>query len=134
MQLASMLAILILSSFPTTAQYFRQIRYVIADGFTLYSPYCAHAHCYTFNQYAQQAAMYFTPGSTFLFLPGNHTVRSTLQLTAISNVVFAKKEHDSDVYIICRDMDSTISLERASNVRIEGLSFILRNRYLLQTV
>jgi hypothetical protein len=78
--------------------------------------------------------MYFTPGSTFLFLPGNHTVRATLQLTAISNVVLTKKEANSNVYIICSYMDSAISLRTANHVHIKGLTFILHNRYLLQTI
>ena len=132
MQPTSTVVLIILALSPITAQ-FRHFRYVMADGFTLYPSFCARVPCRTFNQYVQQTTRYFTPGSTFLFLPGNHTVRATLQLP-ISNVVLTKKERNSDVYIICSGIDSAISLQSVDHIHIEGLAFILHNRYLLQTI
>ena len=81
--------------------------------------------CLTLDQYTQQAATYFTKGSTFLFLPGNHTLQTTVNLTNISDLKFKRSAKQ----------DSTIHGNRGKflcigviNLTIEGL--ILKATYL----
>ena len=65
-------------------------RYVKPDNPSSLS--CPGQPCLTLDQYTQQAATYFTTGSTFLFLPGNHTLQTTINLTDIYDLKFMRSE------------------------------------------
>ena len=66
-------------------------RYVKPDNSSSLS--CPGQPCLTLDQYTQLAATYFTTGSTFLFLPGNHTLQTTINLTeGISDLKFKRSE------------------------------------------
>ena len=72
-------------------------RYVKPDNPSSLS--CPGQPCLTLDQYTQQAATYFTTGSTFLFLPGNHTLQTTINLTNISDLKFKRStEYDSTIH------------------------------------
>ena len=72
-------------------------RYVKPDNPSSLS--CPGQPCLTLDQYTQQTATYFTTGSTFLFLPGNHTLQTTIKLTDISDVKFKRStEQDSTIH------------------------------------
>ena len=72
-------------------------RYVNPDNPSSLS--CPGQPCLTLDQYTQQAATYFTTGSTFLFLPGNHTLQTTINLTNISDLNFKRNaEQDSTIH------------------------------------
>ena len=78
--------VLVLSSMLLPMTLTQTVHYVKPDDSI--SLNCPGQPCLTLDQYTQQAATYFTTGSTFLFLPGNHTLRTTINLTDISDVVF----------------------------------------------
>ena len=65
-------------------------RYVKPDNPS--SLICPGQPCLTLDQYTQQAATYFTTGSTFLFLPGNHSLQATINLTNIYDLKFKRSE------------------------------------------
>ena len=65
-------------------------RYVKPDNLSSLS--CPGQPCLTLDQYTQQAATYFTTGSTFLFLSGNHSLQNTINLTGISDLKFKRSE------------------------------------------
>ena len=75
--------------------------------------------CFTLDQYTKQAATYFTTGSTFLFLPGNHTLQTTINLTDIYNLKFKRSEekgstiHGNYTSILCMGV---------INLTIDGLT------------
>ena len=72
-------------------------RYVKPDNSSFLS--CPGQLCLTLDQYTQQAATYFTTGSTFLFLPGNHTLQTTINLTDICDLKFKiNAEQDSTIH------------------------------------
>ena len=47
---------------------------------------CPGEPCLDLHQYIKQAEKYFTDGSTFIFLPGNHTLQTVASLSNFSNV------------------------------------------------
>ena len=90
------------------------------------SPSCPDSQeCFTLDHYAQQAATYFTTGSTFLFLPGYHTLQTTINLTNIYDLKFKRSEEkDSTIHgnytnILCMGV---------INLTIDGLT--LKTTYL----
>ena len=98
-------------------------RYVKPDNPSSQS--CPGQPCLTLDQYTQQTATCFTTGSTFLFLPGNHTLHTTVNLTNISDLKFKRSaEQDSTIHgnggkILCIGV---------INLTMEGL--ILKATYL----
>ena len=92
-------------------------RYVKPDN--LSSQSCPDQPCLTLDQYTQQAARYFTTGSTFLFLPGNHTLHTTINLTGIYELKFKRSEEKgSTIY----GNYSKILCMRVINFTIDGLT------------
>ena len=97
-------------------------RYVKPDNPS--SLICPGQPCLTLDQFASNTT-YFTAGSTFLFLSGNHTLQTTINLTGIYDLKFKRNaEQDSTVHgnggkILCMGV---------INLTIDGLT--LKTAYL----
>ena len=108
--LVSIVIVMIILAWRTSADF----HYVKPDNYTV-----PCQPCLTLDEYAQQAAKYFTTGSTFLFLPGNHTLWTTVNLTNVSNVEF--KGMGTDVTII-HGNNLSISCSKVNNLTIDELT------------
>ena len=86
---------------------------------------CPGQPCLTLDQYNKQTETYFTTGSTFVFLAGNHTINTTVNLTSISEITL-RGERNSQVNIICLKK-SGILVQSVSHLSIEGLVFLSAN-------
>ncbi len=88
---------------------------------------CPGKSCLTLDQYLQQEEIYFATESTFIFMPGNHSLQTSLNLADVADLTLTGfdegNDSDNDVNIVCRD-EVTISLSRVTNTTIIGLSFI----------
>ena len=93
------------------------VHYVKSDDSSPLS--CPGQPCLTLDQYNQT---YFTKGSTFVFLAGNHTMNTTVVLTSISEITI-RGENNSQVNIIFNG----ILLQNVSHLSIEGLVFLSGN-------
>ena len=83
---------------------------------------CPGQPCLTLHQYAQSSN--FTTGTTFLFLPGNHSLQHlALNLTDVSNITFSELDSDSAVSIISTNM-TIVQCNNVTGLRFEGLLFI----------
>ena len=97
-------------------------RYVKPDNPS--SLICPGQPCLTLDQFASNTT-YFTAGSTFLFLSGNHTLQTTINLTDIYDLKFKRNaEQDSTIHgnggkILCMGV---------INLTIDGLT--LKTAYL----
>ena len=87
---------------------------------------CPGQPCLTLDQYNQQTETYFTTGSTFVFLAGNHTINTTVNLTSISEITL-RGERNSQVNILCGSIEVAILCENVSNLSIGGLAFLSGN-------
>lgn len=94
-----------------------------------YSSNCDNQPCLTLEQYVNESARYLTTGSTFLFLSGNHSLQTQVNLTNISNLTLRGKDNDSNINILC----TTKVAFRCENVigfNVERLTFLLHlNQY-----
>ena len=79
--------------------------------------------CLTLDQYAEQAASYFTMGATFLFLAGNHSLEKNLSLINIADLTM-KGIQDSgfNVNVLHRN-GRFIICENVTRLHFEGLAF-----------
>ena len=104
------------------------IHYVKPDNASISS--CPDQPCLTLDQYVQHSPVYFTTGSTFVFVPGNHSLQSSIWLNDISNITLMGTGYNSSTTIICA-LEYTIFTESVSNLYIEWLRFDLtENQYL----
>ena len=118
----SVLLFVILSVWSVSAQ---QACYVLPNGSSPLS--CPGSPCLTIDQYTQQQTeTYFTTGSTFIFLAGNHSLESTLTLTNISDVTLRGEGNASQVNIVFRE-NVSIHCDRVKNLTIEELTFLLHS-------
>ena len=99
------------------------VHYVKSDDSSPLS--CPGQPCLTLDQYNQQTETYFTTGSTFVFLAGNHTINTTFNLTSISEIIL-RGERNSQVNILCSSK-VVILCENVSISSIEGLVFLSGN-------
>ena len=84
--------------------------------------------CLTLDQYAQQTTnQCFSTGSTLLFLPGNHTLHSKVQLENVSDILLSGEEEKGDVRIILSETGLGIHCENVMNLQIEGITFHVLN-------
>ena len=86
---------------------------------------CPGQPCLTLGQYTQQASKYFTAGSTFVFLAGNHTGVGAINLANVSGITL---KSSSSSYILCCD-GFTILCYNVNHFTIEGLSFIYSSEF-----
>ena len=124
--LASIL-IVILVVWSTSAH----VHYVKPNNYTSQS--CPGQPCLILDQYTQQTATYFTTGSTFLFLPGNHSLQTTLNLTNISDVVFRGMEEQSSNITIIHGNGGNISCTGVANLTIDELTLKVTNLQLVRS-
>ena len=85
---------------------------------------CPDQPCLTFDQYIQETSSYFSTAATFIFLPGNHTAQTVLNLQNISNLTLKGEGKDSDVIVICSN-HFIVLCSNMTNLTIEGLTIIL---------
>ena len=86
---------------------------------------CPGQPCLTLDQYNQQTETYFITGSTFVFLAGNHTINTTVNLTSISEITL-RGERNSQVNILCLNTFGFL-IQNVSHLSIEGLVFLSGN-------
>ena len=135
--LVSTVIVMVILAWRTSADF----HYVKPDNYTSQS--CHSQPCLTLDQYTQQAAKHFTTGSTFLFLPGNHTLWTTINLKNVSDVEFrgmgtdATIIHGNNFIISCRKVNNLtideltlktkttiIRVFRSKNILIENSTFL----------
>ena len=87
---------------------------------------CPGEPCLTLGQYTQQASKYFTTGSTFVFLAGNHTGVGATNLANVSGIATYKDQFFQLHFvlqwfvIVCYDVN---------HFTIEGLGFIYSSEF-----
>ena len=86
---------------------------------------CPGQPCLTLHEYAEVSN--FTNGTTLKFLPGNRSIRQSLNLIHISNVTFEPAFNHSVVNILCKD-NGTFHFSGVTYIHIAGLTFILSMR------
>ena len=115
---ASLLIIIVSFLWSTSALH---ERYVKPDNPS--SLICPGQPCLTLDQYASNTT-YFTTGSTFLFLSGNHCLQTTINLTDIYNLKFKRnEEQDSTIH----GNGSKILCKGVINMTIDGLTLKATN-------
>ena len=83
--------------------------------------------CLTFNGYINESKSYFITGSTFVFLPGNHSQQNSfdnhiINISDISDMIWKGNESKSNNVIIISN--GSFHFYNVTNFTIEGLSFI----------
>ncbi len=86
-----------------------------------------HQPCLTLDKYLESSHIYFTSGSTFVFLPGNHSLQSSINLRRLSNITLKGIEDESSTTIICKS-HYTIVGQSVTNLSIEWLTFDLAEK------
>ena len=95
--------------------------YVKSDNSSTLS--CPGQPCLSLDQYNQQTETYFTTGSTFVFLAGNHTINTTVNLTSISDITL-RGERNTQVTCL---KEFGILIQNVSILSIEELMFLSGN-------
>ncbi len=80
---------------------------------------CSYHQCLTLDHYVAEETHYFTAGSVFIFLTGNHSFQTTINLTNISNITLRGEDND----VIISNGITPISFQRSRKLTIEGLVF-----------
>ena len=87
---------------------------------------CPSQSCLTFDQCAQRVPVCFTTGSTIEFIPGNHSLRTSFNLSDVADLTLRGYTEvngsNFDVNIITRNK-VTIWLQNITNATIIGLNF-----------
>ncbi len=104
----------------------QQVCYVKPDDYPVES--CPGQPCLTLEQYAQQSKQFFIAGATFLFLAGNHTLETTVELTNVSSITLKGNNSDSTIALTC----TFILGEHVKNLTIEGLMIELNSSDIYQ--
>ena len=81
------------------------------------SPTCPDVQsCLTLDQYVAQQSKFFTTNSTFIFLSGNHSTRTTIHLRNVSDILL--KGIDS---ALCKT-DMAIQCEHVTNFTVQRMT------------
>ena len=99
---------------------YQEIHYVRPANSSLLS--CPGQPCLTIGQYTEQMSKYFTTGSVFVFLAGNHTGVEAIYFTNVSEVTL-KTNQPAAAYILCCKGFSIVC-DNVTHLTVEGLSFI----------
>lgn len=102
-----------------SAQVFRYVKPDISSALT-----CPGQPCFTLGQFAGMQDEHFTIGSTFVFLAGNYSLQTVLRLAGVSDITLRGDGNGSTASVYLGN-DATIICDNVTNVRIEGLQFIL---------
>ena len=78
--------------------------------------------CLTLDEYINESMRYFTTGSIFVFLPGNHSQRNALNISNISGMIWRGNDSGSNDVIILSS--SSLLSYNVTNFTIEGLNFV----------
>ena len=81
---------------------------------------CPSWPCLTLEQYIRESDKFFTTGSMFEFLPGNHSLQTPLNITDVSDVSFHGIA--SRVTVIAK---AEVTVINCTRVHVSGLTFIL---------
>ena len=85
---------------------------------------CPAQPCLTLGQYTVMSDRYFTTGSTFVFLAGNHSLHTVLSLANVSDTTLRGIGNNSTASIVFSN-NATIRCKNVSSFVIEGLAFLL---------
>ena len=90
------------------------------------TPPCPAEPCHTLSEYVQQAYMYFTSNSTFMFLPGNHTLENGLLVRGVTRLALLGDSSVSETATTQITCTRAVSLAfiGIDEVQISGLAFI----------
>lgn len=92
---------------------------------------CPGQPCLTLDRYIEYQGTFFTAGSTFVFLPGNHSLQSTIYLKSTSNITLRGTGYNSTATLSCTDKFSIVC-RNVSALRVEWLTFdMTKNQWLL---
>ncbi len=89
---------------------------------------CPGIFCLTFDEYVEEADIYFRTNSTFIFLAGNHTLKTALHLSRVSNVLLTGSGETPNTDIVCK-LTYNINLTVVFNITLKGMTFLLFNKY-----
>ena len=78
--------------------------------------------CLTLDEFIDDSTRYFTTGSTFVFLPGNHSQQNALNISNISGMIWRGSDSRSNNMIILSS--GSLQCYNVTNFTIEGLNFI----------
>lgn len=82
---------------------------------------CPSQPCLTLDQYIQNTTRYFTTGAMFVFLPGNHSLETLLNITSASNITFTS-ESSSIAIVACTER---VTVHNVTNLNIKGMQFLV---------
>ena len=87
---------------------------------------CPTELCHTLTEYVERADLYFTSDSTFVFLPGNHTLENGLLVRGITRLALIGDSSVSETTTAWITCTRAVSLAFVSidEVLISGLAFI----------
>ena len=78
--------------------------------------------CLTLDEFINDSMRYFTTGSTFVFLPGNHNQQNALTISNISSMIWrGNYSRSNDVIILS---SGSLHCYNVTNFIIEGLNFV----------
>lgn len=83
---------------------------------------CPGQPCWTLDEYVKQQENYFTTGSTFQFMAGNHSIDSAVYLRDISNITF-RTEFDNAVNIRSDSELVIFNCNNVANFVIQGITW-----------
>ena len=90
---------------------------------TFNSP-CPGELCLVLSEYINQANQYFTPNTTLVFLPGNHTVKSGLLVDGISSLtLLGMSSSDESVPLIVCSTPASFAIQNILKLSICSLAF-----------
>ena len=96
------------------------ILYVKADATP--SKDCPGKPCATLEEYIKDSLTYFTTGSVFLFLPGNHDLQVSLSLSNVSNIELDGTGSNTSATIVCTE---EVVVYNVTSLVIKGLKFVV---------
>ena len=83
---------------------------------------CPSEPCFTLDQYILNTSNYFTTGTTFIFLPGNHSLEIQLNITSVSSITFEGSENGTCI-VLCIER---VTVQNATGLSIEGMKFLIK--------
>lgn len=117
-------ALLLYTSLFATFTAIPNIYYVLSSE-TDYSD-CPDVECLTLDQYVQESGAYFTTGSIFIFMVGNHSLETELELYGVSNILLRGIGTEPNTNIVCK-LAHAIVFSNTFNINLTGLTFLLHS-------